>query len=530
MTRTLTNEAASEAVRTNSTKRPSDGTDGPSQTIGKPTLAWMALALGGCLLFFADGRYLVPLASWLSTSCFLRVIRTQPTVRGLGLVYVVRVIVATVVLRGILPIPGAGYYIYIAISGAAGLIPYLFDRLTARALSPALRSLVFPATLVSLQFLTSFGPVGSWGGLGYTQAGNLPLLQILSVTGIWGVTFLIGWFASSVNDAWAGRTLRPLKIFVSVLGGVLLAGGARLSIFAPTAPTVRIASLSRLDSAPQAGDVSMEDVAMSRATPEELKRFREISAEGNSELLDRTEREARAGAKIVFWAEENAFLLNTDEGAFLERARAVSRSNRIYLGVTLATLSPGNRKPLENKLVMIDPNGAIAWQYLKGRLTPGPELAMAVPSDQKLRYIDTPYGRIVGAICFDADFPRYMAQAGAMGADIVLVSANDWRAIDPMHTRIVSFRPIEQGFNLVRQGSHGLSAAYDYQGRTLSMMDGFQASDRTLISQVPVKGIRTVYSRTGDWFPVLCILALMCCASYAVAQRDGRDLSMSLSD
>ena len=271
----------------------------------------------------------------------------------------------------------------------------------------------------------------------------------------------------------------------------------------------------------------MQDVATNHATAAELEKFQRVASEGNNELLDRTEREARAGAKIVFWAEENAFLLKQDEAAFLERAQAVSRSNGIYLGVTLAALSPANRKPLENKMVMIDPTGAIAWQYLKGRLTPGPELAMAVPSDQRLRFIDTPYGRIAGAICFDADFPRYMAQAGAMGADIVLVSANDWRAIDPMHTRITSFRPIEQGFNLVRQGSHGLSAAYDFQGRTLSTMDGFQASDLTLISQVPTRGIRTVYSRMGDWLPMLCLLGLASCLVFALTQRNWRNRNKS---
>ena len=36
----------------------------------------------------------------------------------------------------------------------------------------------------------------------YTQYGNLPLLQLLSVTGLWGIDFLMSWLASVVNWAW----------------------------------------------------------------------------------------------------------------------------------------------------------------------------------------------------------------------------------------------------------------------------------------------------------------------------------------
>ncbi len=157
---------------------------------------------------------------------------------------------------------------------------------------------------------------------------------------------------------------------------------------------------------------------------------------------------------------------------------------------------------------MITPSGAVAWQYRKARLTPGPEAAVAEVSDGKLRTIDTPYGRVAVAICFDADFPRVMAQAGALHSDIVLVAANDWRAIDPIHTNIASFRPIEQGFNLVRQGSNGLSAAFDRQGRRVSMMDAYHSPDLALVSEVPIEGSRTLYSVCGDWFPALCVFGL----------------------
>src|SRR5260221_4612137 len=102
-----------------------------------------------------------------------------------------------------------------------------------------------------------------------------------------------------------------------------------------------------------------------------------------------------------------------------------------------------------------------------------------------------------------------MATAGAVRADINLDQAKDWRAIDPLHTRMASFRAIEQGFNLVRQTSEGRSAAYDYQGRVLASMDHFQTSDYAMVSQVPTRGVRTIYYLLGDWFAWVGIVMLV---------------------
>jgi len=171
-------------------------------------------------------------------------------------------------------------------------------------------------------------------------------------------------------------------------------------------------------------------------------------------------------------------------------------------------LSSGKTRPWENKLVLIEPNGHVAWEYNKARPVPGPEAALQVPGDGKLRELDTPYGRLSSIICFDGDFPQLLAQAGALRADIVLDPSSDWRAIDPWHTQMASFRGIEECSNLIRQTSQGLSAAFDYQGRGLAAMDHYQTADYAMVSQVSTRGVRTIYSRLGDWFAWLCLAGL----------------------
>jgi apolipoprotein N-acyltransferase len=106
------------------------------------------------------------------------------------------------------------------------------------------------------------------------------------------------------------------------------------------------------------------------------------------------------------------------------------------------------------------------------------------------------------------DFPGLFHQAGRLKTDLMLVPSNDWRAIDPWHTEMARFRAIEQGFNMVRQTSLGLSVATDYQGRVLNRMDHYTTADHVMVSEVPTRGVTTIYSMIGDLFAWLSILTL----------------------
>lgn len=192
-------------------------------------VSWLCLLCSAVLLLFADGRNTIPLAAWLAPALMLRFVRTQPAWRGLPIAYSVMIVFRALAMRGMIPIPGVFYYIFLVISGVSTLLPYLADRLVAPRLKGVLNTLVFPCTLVAAQFVYSHGPVGSWGSIPYTQSGNLPLLQILSVTGLWGITFLIGWFAGVVSWTWERgfgdrRASFPSFLFAAVYVIVILFG------------------------------------------------------------------------------------------------------------------------------------------------------------------------------------------------------------------------------------------------------------------------------------------------------------------
>ena len=94
---------------------------------------------------------------------------------------------------------------------------------------------------------------------------------------------------------------------------------------------------------------------------------------------------------------------------------------------------------------------------------------------------------------------------GDIKADIVAVPSSDWRGIDPLHTRMAAFRAIEQGHSILRSTRFGLSAAVNPYGEFLSQMSSFDNNSKIMVSQLPLKGITTIYSIIGDILVYLSI-------------------------
>ena len=471
---------------------------------------WLWLGIATVLLLFSNGATTIPLAAWLAPVFMLRFVRGQSLKVGLPLAYVVQVGAFALQFRGMVLIPGIGYYLFLIVWGIPLVLPYIVDRLIAHKLSGITASLVFPTAWAATEYVASRAPYGSWGSAAYSQYGNLPLLQVLSVTGLWGITFLIGWFASVCNWLWEDSlesvsARRGAWICFGTIAMVMLLGGARLAFFPPSSPTVRVASISARQVTPLLSAELKSRIWQGNATRAEKDDFRVWAAATDSDLLARAEQEMLAGARIVFWAEINAEVLKEDEAGFVARGGDLAAKYHAYLGMALGVHNEGITPSVENKLILIKPDGHVAWEYNKARPVPGD---LQILGDGRLRVLETPYGRVSSIICFDGDFPQLLAQARTLKADVLLDPSNDWRAIDPWHAQMASFRAIEQGVNLIRQTSNGLSAAFDYQGRRLAAMDHFQTADYAMVSQVPTSGVRTVYSQLGDWFAWVCLAAL----------------------
>ncbi len=498
----------------------------PSITSQRDRLSYLWLALG--IAFFAFGwpRETIPLAAWLAPVFLLRFVRTQPLLRGMLLLLLAGVLVLEFELQGVVPIPGVFYYLSVFGGAVVGFLPYLIDRLLARRLGGLLGTLVFPLAVTTVLYLGALlSPSGTMLNPAYTQYGDLPLMQLVSVTGLWGIVFLMSWLASLVNLAWeqgfAWSQVRPgLLLYGGLLALVFLGGGARLAFFAPQGATVRVAGVTAQHYHELLPSANFGQLLDEKTTEAQRQAIRPVLAQVDANLLMLSQQEARAGAKVVVWPESGATVLQEDEAAFLQQASAAAHASGIYLDMGLAVILPSQTPPFgQDESVLIDPSGKIVWVYQKAHPVPGEEDLRLVPGNGQIPVVATQYGRLSTAVCFDRDFPDIIRRVGQANTDILLVPTGDWREIDPYHSQMATVEAIEAGSSLVTQASRGLSVAVDYEGHVLAATDFFTSDPQVMVAYVPMQGVHTLYATIGDLFAWLSVAGLVVLIVLAIARR-----------
>ena len=104
--------------------------------------SWLWLGTAAALLLFSNGANTVPLAAWLAPVFMLRFVRGQILKVGLPVAYLMFVAGFAFQFRGMVPIPGVAYYIFLVVWGIPLVLPYIIDRLLSHRLS------CLPASLV----------------------------------------------------------------------------------------------------------------------------------------------------------------------------------------------------------------------------------------------------------------------------------------------------------------------------------------------------------------------------------------------
>ncbi len=467
--------------------------------------SYIYLFIGFIFLFFSNGRWILPIAAYVAPIFLIRFLRLHKPLKGYFFLVIAGWVSNMFIWNGMMPVSGVFYYILTLMMSIFVSLTFIIDRIYSQRLKGIISTLVLPSVYVIMEYITVFtNPSGSYGMLAHTQS-SLPLLQLISVTGIWGVTFVILWTASVINWLWDNAfdrqvLRRALWVYAVPISTIILYGQIRLA-HESTESTVRVASVN----------VSWAELGHIFGQQPDS-----VNEQLNRSFLDRCHIAALSKARIVFGIEMMLNMTSDKEGEYLEKAKAAAVKDQIYIGLPLLIYpkeSPQTR-PM-NKITWISPQGEILFTYYKAKPTPGE----GSYGDGIIRYFDSPYGRVSSTICFDMDFPSLLRQTDSMKIDIMLVPGNDWKENTPYHTYVASFRGLEQGFNVVRAASRGLSASFNYKGQILSSQDFFTTSDAILYSDVPVKGQRTVYSVVGDSFAWLCVACFVVATISVLSRR-----------
>jgi len=179
-------------------------------------------------------------------------------------------------------------------------------------------------------------------------------------------------------------------------------------------------------------------------------------------------------------------------------------------GATRAAIDVGlvrkTRSGAFNSSRFYSPTGKVEANYDKHHLIPGVEPEK--PGGQRV-IVNQPSGRWGLEICKDMDFPQLSREYATDGADLLLVPAWDFNVDRWLHARMAMLRAVENGFALARSARNGLLTLSDKRGRIVAEVQTVPGRFVSIAGKVTVSRGETFYTRTGDWFPRLCLSAFL---------------------
>lgn len=368
----------------------------------------------------------------------------------------------------------------------------LFRALLLRGASWA-ALLAFPAAWVSIEYVHNLTSVhGTGGSLAYTQLNFLPFLQLASITGPWGMTFLLFLFSSAIAVSLHLRQTAPmqaLRIVGSSFAVILLVlafGVIRLASPPPAGSQVKVGLI--------ASDLhGNESVVDAGARTEQL--FREYGS--------RIESLAAQGARVIVLPEKLGVAVDPDTKA----TDAILQSLADKTGATIIAGVVRVAAPLKYNEARVYAPGAVARSYDKHHMLPPFESNLEPGTTRTL--LSQPSGTWGVAICKDMDFTGLSRQYGKDGAGLMLVPAWDFFVDRIWHGHEAIMRGVESGFSIVRAAKGGYLTVSDNRGRVLAEAASDSAPFTTLIAEVPAIHDQTLYLVLGDWFAWLSIAILL---------------------
>jgi apolipoprotein N-acyltransferase len=348
---------------------------------------------------------------------------------------------------------------------------------------------------------------GGWALLGYSQYANVAVLPVASVTGVTGISALVVAVNAAIAQLLAGERRRSVAALAVVAVGTM--GIGQWPPPATPAAGLRVAAV-HVDARERAPDGTLDG-------------WRALAA---YEAMTRTAQ--RDGVELIVWPESALPFLLQDPGDERERVLALARRGPSHLLVGgIAYRRAAGRSARSNRAFLISPAGQEVGAYDRRRLMPfGEYVPWRSLMPTGLRPIVAPHDlasgtdatvlrigdhRIGTLMCLESVFPDLARDLVHGGAEMLVNLANDAWFPSPagreQHLMHAVLRAVETGIPVVRVASGGTSAFIGADGHVSwrATDEATEWHSETLTAAVR----RTVYARTGDWFPWACIAMVL---------------------
>ncbi len=415
-----------------------------------------------------------------------------------------------------------GLPVALAVVAAALLVAYLalFPATFALILARVHQKLGSRAIVLApaIWVTTELGRQYVWDGfpwmlLGYSQVTVLPVAQIASVTGVYGLSFLLA--AAATAAAFVVLDRRRVRWAVAgsiavIVAGAGLWGAARLrsSALLTHGEPVRMAVLQ--------GNVA-QDEKWDPANREAI----------TARYIAMTRQAIAQGARFIMWPESATPLPFEQDilGGSAIRRLAIESGATLLIGSDqvepIRTAAPTDKTQSRyyNAAFLVKPDGSVGAVYRKMHLVPFGEY---VPLQSVLFFAGPIIGAVadfsaftpgefpvllpVGghlastAICYEVIYPDLIRRFVRDGSELLTTITNDaWYGRSSaayQHWDQASMRAIEQGRYLARAANTGLSGFVDPYGRIMSKTPLFEPA--VVVQDVRFITDRTIYNRVGD--------------------------------
>lgn len=358
-----------------------------------------------------------------------------------------------------------------------------------------------PAAWVSLEYLRGILIGGfPWIPLGNTMVTLLPIAQLASVVGVYGLTIFVALLNTGFTVAAiaAGRQrMITAASTIAVIAGVSIWGGMRLSADELTPGTPIKVGLIQ-------GNIAQNDKWNPARATMILDRYLKLS-----------EQAVTNGAQFVIWPEASTpFYFEEDISGGQVRGLARTLGVPVLLGSD--ELEDGPPQKYYNSAFMLDTHGTTAAIYRKIHLVPfgeyvpfqnllffvGPlvEAVSAFSAGTRVTMLPVEGHMVSTAICYEVTYPQLAREAVREGSEMLTTITNDaWYGESSaafQHFEMATMRAIEQGRYLVRSANTGISGIIDPYGRVLIRTNLFETV--AVVGEARFVQAKTVYATIGD--------------------------------
>jgi apolipoprotein N-acyltransferase len=390
-----------------------------------------------------------------------------------------------------LGMPGSawvGIFLAAGVVFAAGVL--LFRVLVLRG--PAWSGLLaLPAVWVTSEYVRNVtSPHGSAGSLAYSQLKFLPFLQLASITGPWGMSFVLLLFPAAIAIGLHLRQTSPKHALqvagagIGVVAAMLVFGAVRLAM-----PRTQIVKVGLITS-----DEKANATVTDPGTDTE-RLFRDYAREA--------ERLAASGAQAIVMPEKLGVTLEGKAAG----TDAVLQSVAEETGATIVAGVVHVDAPVKYNEARVYVPASVVQRYDKQHMLPPFESNLKPGTT--LTVLPRPQQKWGVAICKDMDFASPARLYGEAGVGLMLVPGWDFVVDGSWHGHIAVMRGVEDGFSIVRAAKNGFLTVSDDRGRIVGEVSSRSAPFATLLVDVPAAHSWTVYQLLGDWFAWVAIALLV---------------------